>query len=159
MLWICWLARSWSQCCEATRDFSLGSFIGSYLPNWGRDRLHLIAVWPSSHFGAAQSDTSTCFMHKHINRVTQADGNTHTPGCQRTHTHTWRESFEWWKCRLRRVEVEEMRWVGTVIAHEPLLWLDTQRYWSIHRERESFGSDKQQDGASHWIDITIWPER
>lgn len=80
MLWICWLVSclNWGQCCEATREFILGSFITSYLPNSGRDWLNLIAVWRPSHFGAAKSNTSTCFMHKHINRATQAAASTHT---------------------------------------------------------------------------------
>ena len=136
MLWICWLVRRLSrgQCREATWEFSLGSIIASYLPNSGRDWLHLIAVWPPRHFGAAKSDTSTCFMHKHINRVAPADRDTHTPSRPHTYTraHTHTHLFEWWKCRLRRVEVAEMRWVGTAVAHGPLLRLDTLRYWSRH---------------------------
>lgn len=126
MLWICWLVRclSWSLCCEATREFSLGSFAASYLPNSGRDRLDLIAAWPPSHSGAEKSDTSTCFMHKHIN--TEAEEDTHI------HPLAHTQSFEWWKCRLRREEVEEIKWVGAVIAHEPVLPTHTHTYWKAH---------------------------
>lgn len=107
MPWICWLARclNWGQCCEAAREFGLGFFIAPYLPNSGRDWLHLMAVWPPSHFGAAKSNTSTCFMHKHINRITHSHLH-----CAHIHTQTRAQSFEWWKCRLRREDVDGMRW-------------------------------------------------
>lgn len=66
-----------------------------------------------------------------------------------THTHT---SFEWWTCKRVRVAMVEMRWVSSTII---VLWRDTSSYCKVHTY--SFGSDKGQDGTSHWIGINIWP--
>lgn len=64
-------------------------------------------------------------MHKHINRVTQANRNTLTLACRRTQTVIWMMKMQ----TQERRDGGEMRWVGTVIAHGSLLWLDMHGYW------------------------------
>lgn len=145
MLCICWLASclNWSQCCEATREFSFGFFVASYLPNSGRNWLHLIAVWPPSHFGDTWAHHVLCIdrqkklhIHSHLNDENADSGEKR---CKR-----WNESM---------LSLPISPWVCVVLQ------LQTFTHLLNGTHTQGFGSEKQQDGTSHWIDINIWPER